>query len=385
MASLQARHSRTCGVERAWTSFRGATEGCSCPDGPLYYVVVREDGRSDKIRVGRNRRQAERALRKIAVTVDDGEYQPQPKIPFSEWADRWLSSLELKQTTVRSYAPTMNYAKAAFRRKPVRRLRTEDVARFNSLLRDRGMSASTRAKHLRVLGACLQSAARHGYAARNPVRDLPRAERPRPEQKEAAYFENEELPRLFAEFPNGLIKTLFLLALKTGMRQGEILALRWGDIDLHNAVIRARRSYTDGVISTPKNHERRDVDVTADLVELLGSWWGECGRPTANEVIVFPGESASGHLSGSNLLRRCLYPAMTRAGIARLGPTGEPRVFHSLRHTYAKRALENGVQITWLSRHLGHSSLKVTTDIYGHWERAERKAQAARLEGVFGV
>jgi integrase len=102
-------------------------------------------------------------------------------------------------------------------------------------------------------------------------------------------------------------------------------------------------------------------------------------------VIVFPGESASGHLSASNLLRRCLYPAMTRAGIARLGPTGEPRVFHSLRHTYAKRALENGVQITWLSRQLGHSSLKVTTDIYGHWERAERKAQAARLEGVFGV
>ena len=137
MASLQARHSRRCGVERAWTSFREATEGCSCPDGPLYYVVVREDGRSDKIRVGRNCRQAERALRKIAVTVDDGEYQPQPNIPFSEWADRWLSSLELKQTTVKSYAPTMNYAKAAFRRKPVRRLRTEDVARFNSLLRRR--------------------------------------------------------------------------------------------------------------------------------------------------------------------------------------------------------------------------------------------------------
>ena len=114
MASLQARHSRRCGVERAWTSFREATEGCSCPDGPLYYVVVREDGRSDKIRVGRNCRQAERALRKIAVTVDDGEYQPQPNIPFSEWADRWLSSLELKQTTVKSYAPTMNYAKAAF-------------------------------------------------------------------------------------------------------------------------------------------------------------------------------------------------------------------------------------------------------------------------------
>jgi integrase len=226
---------------------------------------------------------------------------------------------------------------------------------------------------------------RHGYAGRNPARDLPAAERPRPERKEAAYFEKAEIPRLFAELPEGPIRTLFLLALKTGMRQGELIGLCWGDIDLQTAVVRVRRSYTDGIVSTPKNHERRDVDLTTDLVELLGQWWGECGRPTDSAALVFPGESRSGHLSGSNLLRRYLYPAMTRAGISRIGPTGEPRVFHSLRHTYAKRALESGAQITWLSRHLGHSSLKVTTDIYGHWERAERKAQAARLEGVFGI
>jgi integrase len=52
---------------------------------------------------------------------------------------------------------------------------------------------------------------------------------------------------------------------------------------------------------------------------------------------------------------------------------------------FAKRALESGAQITWLSRHLGHSSLKVTTDICGHWERAERKLQAAKMENAFPV
>ena len=76
---------------------------------------------------------------------------------------------------------------------------------------------------------------------------------------------------------------------------------------------------------------------------------------------------------------------MARASIPRVGPTQEKRTFHSLRHTFAKRALERGAQITWLSRHLGHSSLKVTTDIYGHWERAERKLQAAKMEGAFSV
>ena len=78
-------------------------------------------------------------------------------------------------------------------------------------------------------------------------------------------------------------------------------------------------------------------------------------------------------------------PGNERAGIPREGPTGEKRTFHSLRHTYAKRALESGRQITWLSRHLGHSTLKVTTDIYGHWERAERRREARQMEGVFGI
>jgi integrase len=385
VASLQAKHSRSCAQGRAWTSFGVALNGCTCPKGPLYYVVVRDGGRADKIRVGRNRRGAEHALRKIAVSVDDGEYQPQLNISFEDWAARWLASLERKPTTIRSYRPTMTYATELFRRRPVRRLRPEDVATLNRVLRERGVSPSTRAKHLRVLGACLQSALRHGYAARNPVRDLPPAERPRPERKEAAYFENAEIPRLFAELPEGLIKTLFVVALKTGMRQGELIALHWGDVDLSEGFVRVRRSFSAGAVSTPKNHERRDVDLTSDLVQLLGWWWGQCGRPTTANHLVFPGDSSSRYLSAANLVRRHLYPAMERAGVPRVGPTGERRVFHSLRHTYAKRALENGAQITWLSRHLGHSSLNVTTDIYGHWERAERKAQARRLEGVFGI
>lgn len=100
---------------------------------------------------------------------------------------------------------------------------------------------------------------------------------------------------------------------------------------------------------------------------------------------VFPGENESGYLNPQVVLRRELYPAMTRAGIQRVGPTGEKRTFHSFRHTFAKRALENGRHVTWLSRHLGHSSLAVTTEVYGHWERAERKREAAIMEGVFGV
>jgi integrase len=137
-------------------------------------------------------------------------------------------------------------------------------------------------------------------------------------------------------------------------------------------------------VSLPKNRERRDVDITSDVVDLLGGWWGELSRP-GDEALVFPGPTATGFMTPTTLVRQELYPAMERAGIDRIGPTGEARTFHSFRHTFAKRALETGAQVTWLSRHLGHSTLKVTTDIYGHWERAERRRQAERLIGVFGI
>jgi integrase len=78
------------------------------------------------------------------------------------------------------------------------------------------MLASTRAKHLRVLSACLQAAVFYRFADSNPVRELPPAQRPRPERKEAAYLENRELPRLFAHLKSDPYRTLCLVALKTG-------------------------------------------------------------------------------------------------------------------------------------------------------------------------
>jgi integrase len=384
MASLQAKHSRLCALGRAWTPFNQAAAGCTCPQGPIYYVVVREGEDSHKEVVGRDRQQAELALLRVEDSLEAGDYRPRPNIGFSDWANRWLDSLERKPATVDSYRSTIVHAKETFGSQRVRRIGPEDISRFNTCLRERGCSPSTRAKHLRVLGACLQAAVFYRYTESNPVRELPPAQRPRPERKEAAYFENHELPRLFRHFHDEPYRSLCLVALKTGMRQGELLALRWCDVDLEEAVVRVRRSRTSGKLGTPKNRERRDVDLISDVVDLLVRARGECGSANGDSL-VFPGTNDSGFLDPTVVLRRHLYPAMVRAGIPRVGPTLEKRTFHSLRHTFAKRALESGAQITWLSRHLGHSTLKVTTDIYGHWERAERKLQAAKMEGVFPV
>jgi integrase len=241
------------------------------------------------------------------------------------------------------YRTTMAYAKQAFGGIIVRRLTVEHVKTFLRVCTEarRGkngklaMSDSTRAKHLRVLGVCLASAVTAGHAGRNPVRDVPKGERPRKRRQEAAYFTNDELPVLFERLRERgeTYRVLFELALKTGTRQGELLALTWGDIDLVHSVIHVRRTYTDGNLGSPKNHEKREVFVTEDVVEMLGSWWGDCGKPADNKLVL-PGETKTGYLNPQVILRRELYPAMKTAGIPRLGPTGEKRTFHSLRHTF---------------------------------------------------
>jgi integrase len=281
----------------------------------------------------------------------------------------------------------MAYATAVFGEKPVRRLDPLDVKRFLAHLRRTGMSDSTRAKHLRVLGACLESAVRSGCAGLNPVRLIPKQERPRAKDRtrESAYFADDELPRLFREVPDGVYLVLFTTALMTGMRQGELLALTWGDVDLISGEIHIRRSYTRNTIDAPKTFtSKRDVHLPSELIDLLGRWWGECGQPS-ERTLLFPGGGRQGFLSADGLTKRVLYPAMQRAGIRREGPTGEKRTFHSLRHTFARIALENGRDLAWLSRHLGHSSITVTSGTYGHFDREGHRRQIEALEGVFPI
>jgi integrase len=114
---------------------------------------------------------------------------------------------------------------------------------------------------LRVLGAMFNVAVRRGYCPRNPIDRLDDSHRPQAEKREAAYFTDDELPKLLSQL-DGLHRVVVLLALKTGMREGEIARLTWGDVDTVNSLIRVRDGKTKAAV--------REVDLTPDVVELLG-------------------------------------------------------------------------------------------------------------------
>ena len=288
-----------------------------------------------------------------------------------------------KESTKWSYISTVSYATEALGAKRVRDVRVVDVERFIALLEARELSASTQAKHLRVLGAAFEGARKRGLTGRNPVRELNAAARPRAARREAAYFDDDELIRLAPELAD-IHRIAFELALKSGIRQAEAIALRWADIDLSGGVIRIRQTWTrhGGPLTPPKSNEMRDVHITSDLVASLGSWWGELGRPS-DEVLVLPGDG--NFVSPFSLLGQ-LRAAMKRAGVPPYHQTtGTSRNWHSLRHSYARIVLEAGADIYWLQKQLGHADLQTTIGKYGHFSPQARRREAERLEGAFVV
>jgi integrase len=373
MASLQASHSRRCALSQgrksaAVTPFEFPPE-CDCT--PTYYIDLLLDGNKVRQPIGRNRKTAQRALNKVRAAHDDGSYEPPRDIAFSAFADEWFRGLQRpKESTKAGYKATISYAKAAFGSKKVRQVNADDLARF---LDSVPVSQSTKAKHLRVIGAMFSTAVRRGYCARNPVDRLDASHRPQPSKRESAYFEDDELPRILAEL-DGMDRAAFLVALKTGMRQDEEAKLTWGNVDMVNSLVRVLDGKATAAV--------REVDLTPDAVELLGAWWSECGKPD-DDVLVFA--TGTGPIRQERFTRSILYPAMKRAGVDRVGPTGEKRTWHSLRHTYARIALEHGAPLFWLSRQLGHSSVQVTQTVYGHWSRSARKTEAAKLSEAFPV
>jgi integrase len=397
MASLRARHLKTCPLY-PWTTFEDARgkNGTKCMCAPTYHIAFRVDGRLRWKSVGKNRKVAQRALDAHRGDEALGKTVGFQTIRFDVWADEWVAAFTGKENTRRVYKDTVTYAKRAFGSKQVHDLGEADIRRFLALIREandreatdekpaRQVSDATLARHLRTLGVCLQAAVSADYAATNPVRKLHKTHRPRPQKTLPSYFTTDELTRLWPQLANRPVYLAFCkIAVSTGMRCGELSALRWSDVDLLHRELHVLRAWTPaGGETSTKSGESRTIDLTPQVHDVLENWYRESGGDDHELVFV---RDAGGRVDCRYVVRHVLYEAMEAAGIPRIGERGRARTFHSFRHTFARLALEAGAEITWVQRQLGHSTITLTVDTYGSWARAAEKAQARKLSGVFPV
>jgi integrase len=229
-----------------------------------------------------------------------------------------------------------------------------------------GRAASTRRNAYAALRSAFDDAVVDGLLAASPVL---RVRRPKATHDDARSLSPDEVARLLTGAHDLRYAAVLRLILGTGLRRGEALALRWIDVSLDRCELSIKRSLTrrgpELVISDAKTQRsRRVVSLSPSMVRLLTEHRAKqsaerlrAGNFWSDSDLVFATEFGC-PVDPRNLLRTTTIAAK-RAGLAQIG-------VHALRHTYATTALLNGVPIHVVSRNLGHSSIVITADIYGH-------------------
>jgi integrase len=317
---------------------------------------------------GLNRTQAEAELRRRIVR--DRPPARGSTLPFANVVELMLldlEALERKETTLDNYRAILRaHLLPRFGALAVNRVRKKDVEEFMAALAEAGLAARTRSGIFKLLSQIFAFAVRHGWCEDNPCRSV---RRPRVRDcSEIRFLNQQELDALIAAvdvsaLPFGYTdRAILLAAAMTGMRQGELLALRWRDVDWKAKRIRVRRNYTRGHWSTPKSRSgERSVPLSSKVEAELRAHLRR--SPFSGEDDLVFANPLSGEVLLHGPLVRRFKKALKVAGVREIR-------FHDLRHTFGTRIAAAGVPMRVLQEWMGHRDYR-TTLIYADYEQGD--------------
>jgi integrase len=359
-------------AQRNATGRRSHGSGGLLIKGGAYYGKWRVDGRQVMRRLGPTRQagtregltktEAEARLR--AVMAETTLPTSTERLTVQEAAGRLLGHLEAmgrKPSTLRAYRSTLAaQIKPRIGGTPIAKVRREDVEAFrDGCIRD-GLSPKYTANALGFLHSVFEFSIRRGWAASNPCRyvDAPRA---LDADTGIRFLEPAEVEALLAAVPDGpfgrVQRVLYLAGVMTGMRQGELLALRWQDVDWSAQRIRVNRNYVRGRYGTPKSHRGRSVPLADRLGGELDRLY-KASAYRADADLVF-GNPHTGNPMNGHTLTRTFQSTLKAAGVRKVR-------FHDLRHTFGTRMAAAAVPMRTLQEWMGHRDFK-TTLIYADY------------------
>lgn len=259
-------------------------------------------------------------------------------------------------------------------------IRRADCKALIAAGRDKGLHSKSLSNLVRVLSTVLTEAVERGELAVNPAfrlgryckveEEIPHTIQPLTREQAAALLTTAKA-RAPEYYP------LVLTALRTGMRLGELLGLEWGDIDFGGGFILVRRNRVQGRITTPKSGKSRRVDMSPQLARELKALLAQrkataLRTRTSVPPTVFLAPEG-GPIDADNFRKRVFEPLVQRAGLHAIR-------FHDLRHTFATLLIAQGEPLPYIRDQLGHSSIKITVDVYGHLIPGANRAAVARLD-----
>lgn len=321
------------------------------------------------------RRQAAEHLALVAADLQRGDYldPSRGRMLVREVVAEWQAvQVTQRPKTLAGYDAALRTHVLPFLGvRQVASLSPHDIRRFLAHMAQQGKSAGTIRNAYRVLKPVLDTAVDLGCVRRNPCGPLRRGSLPRASRQEMLFLSAPQVAQLAAAMP-APYGTLVYFTAYTGMRAGEICALRMPNTDLTSRRVRVVESLSEvgarQYVVPPKTGEERDILLPNFLVGMLARHLDEhpprhgylfTGRPPRGR------ELSNSH--GDHRLRHSAWfythvykPAVRASGL-------DPALrFHDLRHTCASLLIERNVQMKAISRQLGHSSIQITMDRYGH-------------------
>jgi integrase len=329
-------------------------------------------------REGLTRTQAEARLRKL---IEDAlAAPPVERVTVEQAGGRLLAQLATlgrKRSTTEGYESYLRVHLAPyFGDVPLQHISQHDVERFMAACRDDGQSVKSTLNYLGLLLSIFEYALAEGWVAANPCKRVatPRAADSDPDIR---FLDQAELDALIAAVPDDPLgrveRVLYLAAAMTGARQGELLALRWQDVDWAARRVRIRRNLVGGEFGTPKS---KRSSRSVPLADLLGGQLDRLHQATAYQTdddLFFAHPHSGRPLDRSKVLKR-FKAALAAAGVRSVR-------FHDLRHTFGTRMAATGVPMRTLQEWMGHRDFK-TTLIYADYQPSGSEAEL--VDAAFG-
>ena len=308
-----------------------------------------------------------------------------PDMPFGEWIDFWyqyFSSPKLRPTTQATYENRIyGHIIPSVGKIPLSKLTQNDLQQFYAKLKRTGRKVNVELKGTgvsdRMVRSChalcrssLEKAVEEGLITRNPSIGC---KLPPKKNGEMKVLTQTEIVRLLNQAYDEGYYEMFLLELTTGMRRGEILGLKWRDLNLETGELNIKRQLTTKGISVPKTKSSiRTILLPPDMLDLLREM-----KKTAKYDWIFPSPVKEGEPRNPTAITKRFRIMLERAHCKHVR-------FHDLRHTFATMALENGMDVKTLSAMIGHVSSETTLNIYSHVTDTMRAQAAVKIDREIG-
>jgi integrase len=342
------------------------------------------------------RKEAVRELRRLQHTIDTGEHVDPSRMTVRDWLKTWLTAVraEVSPKTHERYSELIQHFLApALGNVPVQKLAPSHIqAAYNELAtgkrrdgRPGGLSPRTRRQIHAVLCSALTRAVEQQLITHNPAEAF-RRRLPKVERREMTTLTTEECGRLLEAVRHQRLYWPVLLALASGMRRGEILALRWRNVDLDSGTVRVVESLEqtrEGLrFKPPKTDRSRVVALPAAVTEELRRLKREQAEELLRLGVRQTGSTLVCGRADSEPLQPRSLTHVFAVSMQRLKNFPQIR-FHDLRHTHATQLLSAGIHPKIAQERLGHSTITTTFDLYSHVTATMQEEAATKLDSVF--